>query len=1635
MYDDKCGRSRRVTAMLLGLFCCWITNTSLCTAQIPIDSRFSTLVLTEEFHSEGANACDIDGDGQLDIVAGPFWYRGPEFEQRVAYTDVRDYDIKEYSDHFFLFSHDFDRDGDADILSIPIPGGSAVWFENPNVDFTSTPQPHWQKHSVLPSVDNESPCFEDINADGNPELICIHNGDYGFASWNPADPTAPWVFTLISHDQNLGRFTHGLGIGDINMDGRSDLLESRGWWEHPSEENAAWQFHAQRFSETGGAQMFAYDFDGDADNDVLSTQNAHGYGLSWFERRGTEDDYLFVEHQILTESPSDNTSSLSLSQMHAVRLADMDGDGLKDVITGKRFFAHGGQDPGAFELPLLVWLKTERTKASRVRFLPRVIHSRSGVGTQITIADIDQNGTPDVLSANKLGMFVAKNGMTRESFGAKTLAATESADDGRSSIVIPNLASAIGTEAFAIHVRDTEPLTAKDQEKTFVLPEGFEIQLFASEPQIAKPMNMAFDAKGRLWVTSSNEYPHPADPTEQGRDTLKVLEDQDGDGFAETVTTFADGLNIPMGVYPYLDGAICFSIPNILFLRDQDGDGKCDRREVLYGPMDTSRDTHGMCNAFTRGFDGWLYACHGFNNQTNVSGKDGHNVVMHSGNTFRMRVDGSRIEHFTHGQVNPFGMTFRSNGDLFSADCHTRPVTLLLQDGYYESFGKPHDGLGFVPDVMKHLHGSTGIGGIAIYDAGNFPPEYHHNSFGGNVMTGRINRNSLRQIGSTVEAREEPDFVVSSDPWFRPVDLQIGPDGALYVADFYNRIIGHYEVDLNHPGRDRHRGRIWKIRYTGSPNRRGSARGSIASDSSKDGLSQIEESENGLAWLPPTVQDLTSKLGSENLQVRMRATDTLVDAYPHIAGNAARQLLTSDNALQVVQAAWILQRTDQLSIVDMNLLLHAKDELVREHAFRVLGECLHIGNAPSLNGTLLPTQQRNEWLLSGFHDDAALVRRAAALSSRKTPDASLAFALLRLLPQTDATDVHLLYAIRMALRDHFMSNAVFSEVAKSIDPISDPDLHLRFVRFCAVVRSQSSGEYLARYIRLLDFEEEDQFAELLTFAARFSPNEHLPDVIRVAEQRYPRDLEKQHRLLVAMADSLQGREDSEANINALTVWASSLAKDYFGVLEDPIQVGGAWRSLDLGGHYLGAPDQISSCWQHSMRRISSESSTPIPLHSSFPNGEQRTGIYRSPQFTLPQTFSFFIAGHDGFPHEALGRKNKVLLRDATTNEVLQTWSPPRNDVAQRVEWPAEEFNGRRVYVDLVDADNGNAYAWLAVGLFSVTELNPSPQIQQWETAAELVRRFGLIEFRDILKRILRASEANPDLQSTMASTLVSLHAEPLLDTLSVSLQDRDLSTTIRRQIVDYLCPIIEQSVVPANANTEFVELLEQVCSTANYERQRRIAEQLSSEAHGSQMLLSFIERGKLARRLVQEPSIAAKTATLLDADAQSRWDTIRADLPNEDPAKKELMQRRLAELTNALGDRDQGRRVFNTNCAICHQVRGEGKAVGPNLDEIGNRGLERLVEDVALPNRNIDHAFQASIVLTEDGKVRRGLARNDEKHVLTLIDGEGKSTAIPIDEIEHITASKTSPMPDNFFETLTLKQTRDLFQFLMSLRN
>ncbi|MBI4657803.1 MAG: hypothetical protein HY735_02950, partial [Verrucomicrobia bacterium] len=804
-------------------------------------------------------------------------------------------------------------------------------------------------------------------------------------------------------------------------------------------------------------------------------------------------------------------------------------------------------------------------------------------------------------------------------------------------------------DPFAEGVRKTEPLTPEQQLKSFHLPPGFEIQLVAAEPDLRKPMNMAFDASGRLWFSESREYPFPAPLDKPARDTIRVLSDFDEAGRARKVTIFADGLNIPIGLYPFYSPAgdgrggftwkcIAWGIPNIWLMEDTDGDGKADKREVLYGPFDHTRDTHGNQASFRRGFDGWLYATHGFNNDSHVKGRDGHQVDLNSGNTYRIRLDGSRIEHHTWGQVNPFGLAWDAFGNLYSSDCHSAPTYQLLAGGYYPSFGKPHDGLGFAPVLMEHSHGSTAIDGMLYYADDLWPAEFRGNIFVGNVMTSRVNRDRLEFNGSSPKAVELDDFVKTDDPWFRPVDNQLGPDGAFYIADFYNRIIGHYEVPLTHPGRDRERGRIWRVVYRG-----------------QDGRPKLHERKLDLT--KADTGQLIKELADPNLTWRMLAANQLFDRIGKPATKALRRALRDPvNSFQHVHALWLLHRLNPPGLESgpgpeaLSTAAKSKDMLLRVHAQRVAADVLYQDGLPGISKYTDFVQAASQVAMDGLKDPDALVQRCAVEALGSFRSADNLRPLLDLVARVPATDTHLLYVVRKALREQLNADLTFTRVLET--QWSDADLRA-LADVAVAVKSPLAGAFLLRNLSRLN-QDRATLSTVLQHAARYAPASDLDQVAAFCRQRFADDIDLQVALFAGVE---QGIAQKAASLSEpLRSWGTGLCRQALSATPDT-----AWWNTPLAG-----VNDTRSPWAFQERRCADGRSAR--LLSSHPLGEHLTGILRSRSFAVPPQLSFYVAGHQGEPERPPHQRNVVRLRDAATDAVLAEAFPPRSDTAQKITW-------------------------------------------------------------------------------------------------------------------------------------------------------------------------------------------------------------------------------------------------------------------------------------------------------------------------------------------------------------------------------
>jgi putative heme-binding domain-containing protein len=990
----------------------------------------------------------------------------------------------------------------------------------------------------------------------------------------------------------------------------------------------------------------------------------------------------------------------------------------------------------------------------------------------------------------------------------------------------------------ALHAEDfplvvsTDPLPPQEQQKRFHLPPGFEIQLVAAEPDVQKPINMNFDHAGRLYFSQSVEYPYAAKEGAKPRDTVRVIEGIGRDGRAAKVRVAVDGLNIPIGVLPLYDRLLVFSIPNIYSCRDEDGDGLYEKREVLFGPFG-QRDTHGLNNGFTRGLDGWIYACHGFANDSRVRGRDGYEVVMNSGNTYRFRADGSRIEHYTHGQVNPFGLCFDPLGNLYSADCHTLPAYMLLRGAYYPSFGKPHDGLGFGPAMMQHSHGSTGIAGIVYYAAEQFPQEYRDTLFIGNPITHCVNHDKLVWHGSTPEAIEQPDFIRCDDPWFRPVDLKLGPDGALYIADFYNRIIGHYEVPLDHPGRDRERGRIWRVVYTGTKEK------------------PIE---------PLTPPDLTKldldglieKLGDGNFVVRTMATHEIndrfgVESYPRID-----ELLKGDKLNPLRRSHVMYVHASQKKHMDiLDRLWQEEESSVRVHAVRSLAGIAKAGSRFPLEGVA------NGFICARLEDKDATVRRAAA---ECFGDLSPSFALpiTGVWKATEAGDTQLRHALRIALRGCFAHEGAYENgLTKRIANAAE---HRTLVADVSLgIPHTASAAFLFDYLAN-NLQKNSQFDEMLGHAVRYLPPERLAEAYKLVEKLREEPAGRQRSALVEVHRALQARGTKTPD--KIVTWATDVAAKLLA----------SKRERDVAG-----------------------------------------GI-------------------------EIARQMKLAAVRPRLEEIA----------------------------------NGNGFESLRPAAID---------------ACVACDAFGSI---GMLAGLAGSAKAPMALRQKAAQALGSVNNEAAHRELAVLLAH-----------------------APAQLEAD-------------------IASGLSGQPAAAELLLAAIESGKASPHVLKNAQVAARLRLIKIDALHERIARLTAALPADDERVRSLIAKRIAGFGQAKADVAAGKQAFTQVCAACHKIGGEGTKIGPDLDGIGNRGIERMAEDILDPSRNVDQAFRTTIVTTDDGRSINGLALREEGKVLVLADSQGKDVRVPTDNILERTVSPLSPMPANVAEQLSEAEFYQLLAFLLA---
>ena len=381
-----------------------------------VSSRFRMQRLSDFYYGWGASADDFNHDGVLDIVSGPHIYFGPDYRRsRELYLATTTNPSNGFAtDCWMQFSADFTGDGWADVINASFSGANSgvMLYVNPKGEAR-----RWDSHRVVTAQQTEIAVIHDLDRDGRPEFVYGAEGTMRYAKPDPKNPTGAWVVHTVSEP---GYATaHGVGAGDINGDGRVDILNAYGWWEQPAPggTQSTWTYHPQAFGRSvgrasaGGSVMAVYDVNGDKLNDVVTSLAAHGWGLAWFEqKRDAGGAISFVQHMVMDDFGAKNAGGVTFSQPHGTTFADVDGDGVQDFIAGKRYWSHQDTqiDPDAYGDPVLYWYRTVRNPKAPggADLVPELIHNLSGVGSHAYAADLNKDGRTDIVTPTKFGTFV-----------------------------------------------------------------------------------------------------------------------------------------------------------------------------------------------------------------------------------------------------------------------------------------------------------------------------------------------------------------------------------------------------------------------------------------------------------------------------------------------------------------------------------------------------------------------------------------------------------------------------------------------------------------------------------------------------------------------------------------------------------------------------------------------------------------------------------------------------------------------------------------------------------------------------------------------------------------------------------------------------------------------------------------------------------------------------------------------------------------------------------------------------------------------------------------------------------------------------------------------------------------------------
>ncbi len=1196
------------------------------------------------------------------------------------------------------------------------------------------------------------------------------------------------------------------------------------------------------------------------------------------------------------------------------------------------------------------------------------------------------------------------------------------------------------------------PLTPDEERNAFVLPPGFEIELVASESEgIGKFVTVDWDTRGRMWSMTALEYPvdaneNPAVAQElyasRAKDKVLVF-DRDASsptGYSSKPRVFAEGLAIPLGILPYKNGVYVQHGTEIVFLSDTDGDGLADKREIILSGFGV-QDSHLFPHQFTRAPGNWLWMAQGAFNYSKVRTTRGVEKQFDQTRMAKFRADGSDFEITSQGPCNIWGLAFTAEGECWIQEANDFGYPAMpfheyanypgCSGGQWKSYAPEFPGT--APDFQM---GGTGLSGLALSDArGAWPEPYADVMYVANPITRKIQALKILRDGPRYELQKLPDFIQSSDEMFRPVSIHFGPDGCLYIVDWYNKIISHNEVPRNHPDRDKKRGRIWRVKHR------------------EQKPFDVPDFTKGSG------DKLLAKLGDESQAQHHLAWQAITDRQLTNLAPDLRKILgdKSQSAARRIGALWALEGLQQLDATLLKPLFTDTNRNVRREAMRACGEAglppgelfyqspLTHDPEPEVRAEVIRVTGR--YLANGGAKNTIEMQGAIRILVNVMDLAPLDG------PLGKSTFNGKLIKVREAYeRDYerYLARLFLEQQPKLVEEFLQFDSQGRplenSILATLALEPKVSATRLAEWLpklyrvpepeevlRLAQFPEQPGVADALKAIFKNSGTREatLEALLKV---RRDFDATKLAPLLADTAKILWA-DDASARLLSIRLTSSFKLSAMEELIDDALLAGNSQLSDDaiilalramreLGGNQI---EGILTHLQSPRMEVADEAvaalaSSRNQVAAQILFNKFWSDLSAAQRRSALSLLSGAKQGASGIMQAvASGALPKSDL-DVTTLEKLHAVLGDDSQLAALLRERALTIRpvlrldgGKESYADanLTLAGAFTVETWLKLdpNISNEDGILGVPGGVDFNFAGGLFRIYCGPQIGD---RLISKKIIVPDVWNHFAVTRDGSGVFHLY-------LNGELDATDTRAVTNTFAGLgIGRTTPPARDTagwlTEF-----RVWNRPRTAEEIRADFDCSFEGEVTPSGLQYYFTG------TNWPPLKGSARVAGTADFP----------PLLNPAEAKAMAEKLSKfraLAGQSGNANQGQKLFATLCMSCHAVAGKGGQVGPVLNGAGANGIEALLRNVLTPNAAMESGYRIFRVELNDGDLLDGFLVSQDKEAIVLRRPNVEDTRLEMKEVRRAEFTKRSLMPEGLLEGMQPRDVTDLLTYLQTLK-